>query len=98
MAAKKTFKNAENPALQFISTPDVEAEERESTPIESGAVEVPSLRGFTLKLEKPEIKSRRVQLLIKPSVYSAVKRIADTAGLSVNEIVNQILEEATRGE
>ena len=93
MAAKKTFKNAENPALQFISTPDVEAEEREN---ESGAA--PSLRGFTPKLDKPETKSRRLQLLIKPSVYSAVKQIADASGLSVNEIINQILEDATRGE
>ena len=96
MAAKKTFKNAENPALQFISTPDVEAEEREITADESGAA--PSLRGFTPKLDKPETKSRRLQLLIKPSVYSAVKQIADASGLSVNEIINQILEDATRGE
>lgn len=96
MAAKKTFKNAENPALQFISTPDVETEEREITADESGAA--PSLRGFTPKLDKPETKSRRLQLLIKPSVYSAVKQIADASGLSVNEIINQILEDATRGE
>ena len=96
MAAKKTFKNAENPALQFISTPDVEAEKREITTDESGAA--PSLRGFTPKLDKPETKSRRLQLLIKPSVYSAVKQIADASGLSVNEIINQILEDATRGE
>lgn len=99
MAAKKTFKNTENPALQFISTPDLnENEERESAHVESGAVEAPSLRGFTPKLDKPETKSRRVQLLIKPSVYSAVKQIADASGLSVNEIINQILEDATRGE
>ena len=98
MAAKKTFKNAENPALQFISTPDVETEERESAHVESGTVEAPSLRGFTPKLDKPETKSRRLQLLIKPSVYGAVKQIADESGLSVNEIINQILEDATRGE
>lgn len=96
MAAKKTFKNAENPALQFISAPDVETEEREITADESGAAL--SLRGFTPKLDKPETKSRRLQLLIKPSVYSAVKQIADASGLSVNEIINQILEDATRGE
>lgn len=39
-----------------------------------------------------EAKTRRVQLLTKPSVYEAIKKQATARGYSFNEYVNTILE------
>jgi hypothetical protein len=43
-----------------------------------------------------ETKSRRLQLLLTPSLYEAVKEEAEQRGLSVNEIINLILKDAIR--
>ena len=37
-------------------------------------------------------KSRRVQLLIRPSLYDKLKATAERQQLSVNEMINQILD------
>ena len=86
--AKKTFKD--NPALQFIST--TEAEDEQPTPTEK------TPEGYKLNPLYVETKSRRLQLVLQPSLYERVKTAAKTSGLSVNEYVHQILDEATRGE
>lgn len=39
-----------------------------------------------------ESKSRRVQLLIRPSVYKGIKKIAASKNMSVNEFVNSLFE------
>lgn len=39
-----------------------------------------------------ETKTRRVDLLIKPTVYAAIKEIADEEGRSFNGYVNYVLE------
>ena len=88
--AKKTFKD--NPALQFISTADTE-ETRKETPESLAAPE-----GYKINPLYIETKSRRLQLVLQPSLYNRVKDGAKQAGLSVNEFVHQILDEATRGE
>lgn len=41
---------------------------------------------------RSEIKSRRLQLLIRPSTHEAIARIAGDAGTSVNDVINSILE------
>ncbi len=91
--AKKSFKD--NPALQFISTAGEETrkEERE-TP---RPAEKPP-EGYKLNPLYVETKSRRLQLVLQPSLYERVKVGAKTAGLSVNEYVHQILDNATREE
>lgn len=88
--AKKTFKD--NPALQFISTADTE-KTRQGTPESLAAPE-----GYKINPLYIETKSRRLQLVLQPSLYNRVKDGAKQAGLSVNEFVHQILDEATRGE
>lgn len=94
--AKKTFKD--NPALRFISTAE-ETEEREQT-AEAVPVPVPSKAppGYKPNPLYVEIKSRRLQLVLKPSLYDRVKAGAKASGLSVNEYCHQILDEATREE
>lgn len=39
-----------------------------------------------------ESKSKRVQLLIKPSLHSLLKDRAEREGTSVNNLINEILE------
>ena len=85
--AKKSFKD--NPALQFIST----AEEEKEAPIRAKAP-----AGYKLNPLYVETKSRRLQLVLQPSLYDRVKARAKASGLSVNEYCHQILDEATREE
>ena len=42
--------------------------------------------------EPRETKTRRLQLLVKPSVYDAVSKLARRRGTSVNDLVNTALE------
>lgn len=50
-------------------------------------------KGYKLNPMYIETKSRRLQLLIKPSTYEKIKAIAAANGISVNEQINLILEE-----
>lgn len=76
---KKTFKD--NPALKFISTPGTGPDQE--TP---AAPPAPQQEGF-------EAKSRRLQLLIRPSLYKRLKEAATAKGFSINEFINISLED-----
>lgn len=41
----------------------------------------------------PEIKTERMQLLVKPSIKKAIKELSAKRELSMNELINQIFEE-----
>jgi len=85
MAPKKDFKK--NPAEMFISAAEEpKAKTPAAEPVQEGVV-IP--KGYRLA---PEHKSQRVQLLIKPSTKDAIKEIAEAQGLSMNELINIILE------
>lgn len=45
----------------------------------------------------PETRSKRVQLLLTPSMFDALKALSADTGLSVNEIINVALSEYLRG-
>lgn len=94
---KKTFANQKNPALDFISAQEPPADQtqsntpparKEATEAQAGAQE-----GYILI---PERKTRRLQLLIGPTLYNQVKAKAEAAGQSVNEMINLILKDAMR--
>ena len=83
MGPRKSFKAdlADiNPAMQFISIP----EEKPDAPPP----------GYKYNPLYVETKSRRLQLLIQPSLHDKVRDKAQQAGVSVNELVHTILEEA----
>ena len=40
-----------------------------------------------------ETKSKHLQLLLKPSTFAKLKQASDNSGLSVNEYVNNVLED-----
>lgn len=86
MGKKKSFKD--NPALQFISA----TEEPEQQPAEKAP------DGYKINPLYIETKSRRLQLILQPSLYERVKAKAEASGLSVNEYAHQILDKATREE
>lgn len=100
--AKKTFKDTvrakatDNPALQFISQPITEetaAEEpetyqRSGEPEESTSAPQGRYGG--------EAKTRRLQLLLTPSLYTAIRDKAAEERRSVNDMVNLILQDALR--
>lgn len=84
--AEKMKKRAENPAMMFISSPE-EAERRTETPEPEPILRAP---------QRAEAKSRRLQLLLQPSLYEAVKARAEAEGVSVNEEIGELLRSALR--
>lgn len=83
--AKKDF--TKNPALQFISTPTEEPTVTAEPPV-----------GYKIDPAFIETKSRRVQLLIQPSVVNAVDRIAKRKGISRNEAISEALKQYAERE
>ena len=57
--------------------------EKKTTPETSDAIFITA--------EKKEARSKRVNLLVKPSVYAAAKQKCDKLGISINECINQFL-------
>jgi len=105
MASKKSFKADINPAMQFISQPE-EAPQEEATVTNSltqSDTTPPTLKGAIPSGFKPnplyiETKSRRLQLLVQPSLYDRLKARATQEGKSINELVNSFLEDGLKGE
>lgn len=88
--AKKDFKKST--AELFMTSPD--------EPVEVAPVEV--IEKAPATVEKgyqiiPEYKTERLQLLLKPSTKKDLKRIAERDRISVNELINKILEDYTKG-
>lgn len=83
--AKKDFSNIATPALQFISNQDTEQPEKDTTP-----------EGYKVNPAYIEKKSRRLQLLMQPSLYDLLKTRAVEEGTSVNNLIHELLEEAVK--
>ena len=93
----KNFKadaaGAINPALAFITGLNEEEEQKRAA--QQQEQEQPRA---AQRPQPPETKSRRLQLLLKPSTYNAIKERADERYISVNEWINAALEAALREE
>ncbi len=86
MAEKKSFKVDVNSLfLSGAEEPAQDPEQQEATK----PAEIPA--------EIRETKSDRLQLLIRPSVNKALAKEAKRRRISKNELINQILEEHTKG-
>ena len=105
MTNKKTFKRSE-PALAFISGAEEEKKPTKATPKKATASEHPRAKtktkdgdkapeGYKLAPQYVELKTKRVQLLVQPSLYEAVKAKASSLGISTNEAINEALREYT---
>lgn len=91
MANKKSFLGQiDNPAELFISTPQ-EPEPRPAAPAKAP-------EGYKLNPQYIETRSKRLQLLVQPSLLEKLKAKAKDEGRSVNDLVHTILEEALEKE
>lgn len=79
---KKDFSGVSDNALAFLSDETIEEAEKGRKPARKPK--------RTYRQEK-EAKTRRVQLLIQPSIYEAIQRKADKEDLSVNEAIIQAI-------
>ncbi len=95
---KKSFKD--NPALQFISSISAEQELEQVQEAEriTESRTAPAPEGYKLNPLYVEKKSRRLQLVLQPSLYEKVKAASKDKGMSVNDYIHKLLEEATKEE
>lgn len=111
MATRKTFtdriqQKAVNPTLQFISAPEASPEpQNEPQTVEARR---PGRKTSTTSgtphgapqarraLPDEETKSRRLQVLLTPSLYDELRERAAEERMSVNEMLNTILKDYLR--
>ena len=100
----KKFDLQNDPSLAFISAADDTAGNLPDQQQAAGLPDAEALaplkhgappKGYRLNPEFVEVKSKRVQLVFRPSTYKAAKAAAKKAGLSLNEWMHRIIEDAT---
>lgn len=98
---KKSFKDS-NPALQFISSAAMALQEESIPATEIAAPQAvhPPQRPAS---ERPlrtggETKSKRLNLLLQPSVLDDLSKIACMQQTSVNDLINRVLREYRDGQ
>lgn len=89
---KKSFIR-KNPTNAFIEVTDTKKEAKPPKAKTSSKGKTPE--GYKPNPEYIETKSRRVQALVQPSVYEAVKAKATALGISTNEAINEALRAYT---
>jgi hypothetical protein len=93
---KKTFKDS-NPALQFISTVASEGEvlayNTHNTNNKHNTHNINNTPKTASAKTKEETKSKRLNLLLQPSVVSDMEKIATMKRSSVNDLINTILKD-----
>lgn len=95
----KSFKSENNPAMSFISKESIEAvdgkpeeaTERATNP--TGRKKAPE--GYKPNPEFIETKSKRVQILVQPSLYAEAKAVSTELGISLNDFIHRAVQEAT---
>lgn len=96
--AKKTFKDSINPAMSFISQESIDRAEGETPATADAKKPDKAPEGYKLNPLYVEKKSKRLQLLIQPSLHEKLKKKAQAEGTSVNDLVNGILQDALAEE
>lgn len=91
----KSFKN--NPALDFINT-QIEGQQEVTPKGEYKTYKREDAPAPKASIGEQETKTRRVQLLLQPSVYTTTKELARLAGTSFNDYVNSLLRENAERE
>ena len=83
--------------LQIETRPLYQREAKEEPSSAAHVKTTDAPEGFKANPLFVETKSRRMQLLVQPSLYEAIKARATAEGQSVNELVHSILEAAIKG-
>lgn len=91
MASKtKSFKGEENPALRFI-TSDTAGETKTTAP-KTRPNKAPAPRWSVDPDATPERRTKRVQIVLPPSLHDAARAEAEKQGISLNEMIIRGLE------
>ena len=96
--SKKSFRD--NPALQFMSRTDkdvsreVQEERKEEVRDIRDVREAREAIDNFLAIPVPpfEAKSKRFNMLMRPSLYAKLKKASEYRGTSVNDLINTIIE------
>lgn len=91
--AKKNFNNMVNPALQFMTVPDEDPGNGTGSQTEEKVI--PEFTGSKRgrKPSNEETKTKRLNLLMFPSVCEDISKIAAMKRSSVNDLINTILQQ-----
>jgi hypothetical protein len=90
---KRNLNQILEPAIQFVSQP---TQTKSQVQEERLHTEIPG--GCKVNPLYVETRSRRMQLLLQPSLYDKLKQQANQKGESVNGLVNSLLEDALQKE
>jgi len=85
--------------MQFISEPDTGITPEEETSIPTPppvALEKPP-EGYKYNPLYLETKSKKLQLLMQPSLLERIREQAAAKGSSVNDYIHKLLDKATQG-
>lgn len=87
--AKKSFKDLPNPAMSFISSPDPEQYTHNTDDTDA----VPTTQKPTPRRTQgvKEAKSKRLNLLLYPSLHTDLEKIAYVKRCSVNDLINSTM-------
>ena len=93
MAEKKNFKNVENPAFAFLG--DAVNKEVDDNDTEKYILKIQELEKQLQEREykEKETKSKKINLLLYPSVLNDFDRIAKKKNVSRNELANLVFRE-----
>ena len=100
MAKRPDFKQkaATDPLLQFISAPREQGTATEQTAAEHTAADAEPTttteppEGYKVNPLFVEKKTKRAQIVLKPSLYDKAKEASQAAGLSFNDYVCKAIE------
>ena len=101
MANKKNFLNLpnenDNPTMAFISEESIDEAENQNHEIKIDTVNLDAPpKGYKINPLYVETKTKRVQLVLQPSLYKKIKTASKKAGLSLNEYAHRVFEAATK--
>ena len=95
--SKKSFKD--NPALQFMSRTEEVINEPKEGSSQNRDMEVREIKqvreisdNFRMVPIAFEAKSKRFNMLIRPSVFANLRKMSENRGTSVNDLINTIVE------
>lgn len=90
-----TKKNFKNPALNFISRETIEEVDGKPEGLQFTGK---APEGYRINHAYIETRSKRIQLLVQPSLYRKYKDLSAAYGVSFNDLINRTLHEAINSD
>jgi predicted HicB family RNase H-like nuclease len=84
--------------MSFISQESIDAVDSSAKTKTAPAAKSKAPKGYKPNPEYIETKSKRVQILMQPSLHKAAKAVSTELGLSLNDFIHRAIQEATYNE